>query len=225
MRVLFIEDSKRLQTSVARGLRKAGYAVDVAGDGEEGLRSAETNEYDIVLLDLMLPKLDGLSLLRRLRAQEKGTHVLILTAKDAVEDRVNGLQAGADDYLVKPFAFEELLARLQALCRRSYQHKNPKMAIGDLEIDLAAREVTRGGDRIELTPREFMLLEYLALRRGEVVPRTEIEAHIYGEATELMSNAVDSAICTLRKKITPGGAAPLIRTRRGMGYVLEGKPR
>ena len=223
MRVLFVEDSKRLQTSVARGLRKAGYAVDVAGDGEDGLCRAETNEYDVVLLDLMLPKLDGMSLLRRLRAQGRGTHVLILTAKDAVEDRVGGLQSGADDYLVKPFAFEELLARLQALCRRSYQHKNPRMTIGNLEIDLAARVVSREGKPIDLTPREFMLLEYLALRHGEVVPRAEIEAHIYGEATELMSNAVDSAICTLRKKITPGGASPLIRTRRGMGYVLEGK--
>ena len=224
MRVLFIEDSTRLQRSVARGLRKAGCALDVTGDGKEGLWLAESNEYDVVILDLLLPGLDGLSPLRRLRAQERATHVLILTAKDTVEDRVRGLQAGADDYLVKPFAFEELLARVQALCRRSYQRKNPHIAIGDLRIDTAARLVTREGKTIALTPREFMLLEYLALRRGEVVPRADIEAHIYADSTDLMSNAVDSAICTLRKKITLPGAAPLIHTRRGMGYVLESGP-
>ncbi|MSR64904.1 MAG: response regulator transcription factor [Verrucomicrobiae bacterium] len=224
MRVLFIEDSTRLQTSVGSGLRKAGYAVDVIGDGEEGLWLAESNDYDVIILDLMLPGLDGLSLLGRLRAKEKTTHVLILTAKDTVEDRVRGLQKGADDYLVKPFALEELLARVQALCRRSYQRKNPRIVIGDLQIDTAARAVTRNDKPIELTPREFMLLEYLALRRGEVVSRTEIETHIYSDSSELMSNAVDSAICTLRSKISPPGAAPLIHTRRGMGYVLESKP-
>ena len=221
MRVLLVEDSKRLQASVARGLRKSGYAVDVTGDGEEGLWHAESIEYDVVILDLMLPGLDGLTLLGRLRAKDRGTHVIVLTAKDTLEDRVRGLQAGADDYLVKPFAFEELLARVQALCRRSYRRKNPRIAIGDLEIDTATRVVTRQGQRIDLTPREFMLLEYLAVRCGEVVARAQIEAHIYGDSAELMSNAVDSAVCTLRKKITPRGAAPLIRTRRGMGYVME----
>jgi|ERR1043166_106465 DNA-binding response OmpR family regulator len=221
MRVLLIEDSTRLQTSVGRGLRKAGYAVDVIGDGEEGLGLAESNEYDVIILDLMLPRLDGLSILRRLRAKERATHVLILTAKDTVDDRVRGLQSGADDYLVKPFALEELLARVQALCRRGYQRKNPRIVIGDVQVDSAARVVTRKGKPIELTPREFMLLEYLALRRGEVVSRTEIEEHIYSDSAELMSNAVDSAICNLRSKISPPGAAPLIHTRRGMGYVLE----
>ena len=224
MRVLLIEDSARLQASVCRGLRKAGYAVDASRDGSEGLGLAEMNEYDVVILDLMLPGLDGLSILRRLRAQEQTTHVLILTARDTLEDRVRGLQAGADDYLVKPFAFEELVARVGALCRRSYQRKNPLIAIGDLQIDTAAKLAKRNGELIDLTPREFMLLEYLALRRGEVVPRAEIEAHIYGDSTELMSNAVDSAICTLRRKITPPGAAPVIRTRRGLGYVLQGGP-
>ena len=223
MRLLLVEDSKRLQNAVARGLRKAGYAVDVTGDGAEGLGFAESNDYDVVILDLLLPGLDGLSVLRRMRARERTAHVLLLTAKDTVEDRVRGLQAGADDYLVKPFAFEELLARVQALCRRGYRRKNPRIAIGDLEIDTAARVVTRGGKAIELTPREFMLLEYLALRRGEVVPRRDIESHIYADSSDLMSNAVDSAICTLRKKITPPGRAPVIRTRRGMGYVLEGE--
>jgi DNA-binding response OmpR family regulator len=147
--------------------------------------------------------------------------VLILTAKDTIENRVNGLQAGADDYLIKPFAFEELLARVQALCRRSYQRKNPKIDISDLEIDTAARVVLRKGKTIELTPREFMLLEYLALRRGHVVSRTQIEAHIYPDGADLMSNTVDSAICILRKKISPVGTRPLIHTRRGMGYIIE----
>jgi len=221
MHLLLIEDSIRLQSSVGRGLRKAGYAVDVTGDGEEGLWLAQSNRYDVIILDLMLPGIDGLTLLRRLRAKHNGTHVLILTAKDTLEDRVAGLQTGADDYLIKPFAFEELLARVQALCRRSYQRKNPKIEIGDLEIDTAARLVRRKGKPIDLTAREFMLLEYLALRRGHVVSRTEIEAHIYSDSTEVMSNVVDSAVCLLRKKITPPGTAPIIQTRRGMGYVLE----
>ena len=221
MHLLLIEDSPRLQASIGRGLRKAGYALDITGDGEEGLWLAQTTPYDTVILDLMLPRLDGLSLLRKLRAAQNAVHVLILTAKDTVENRVNGLQAGADDYLIKPFAFEELLARVQALCRRSYQRKNPRITTGDLEIDTAARIALRRGKGINLTPREFKLLEYLALRRGQVVSRTEIEAHIYPDAADLMNNAVDSAVCSLRKKITAPGARSPIQTRRGMGYVLE----
>jgi DNA-binding response OmpR family regulator len=205
-------------------LRRAGYAVDVTGDGREGLWLVDSNHYDVVVLDLMLPGLDGLSVLQQLRAKQNPTHVLILTAKDAVEDRVRGLDAGADDYLVKPFAFEELLARIQALCRRSYERKNPVISIGDLEINLTTRKVTRRGKTIDFTAREFMLLEYLAMRRGEVVSRSDIEAHIYADSVELMSNVVDSAICILRKKITPPGAAALIHTRRGSGYVLESEP-
>jgi DNA-binding response OmpR family regulator len=218
MRLLFVEDSTRLQRSVGRGLRKAGYAVDVASDGNEGLWLAESCEYDTIILDLMLPGLDGLGVLSRLRAQQNATHVLILTARDAVENRVGGLRAGADDYLIKPFAFEELLARVQALCRRSYQRKNPRIFMDDLEIDTAAKMVVRRGKTIRLTPREFTLLEYLAMRRGQVVSRAEIEAHIYPDSAELMSNTVDSAICILRKKIGP---APLIQTRRGLGYFIE----
>ncbi|MEO7723261.1 MAG: response regulator transcription factor [Chthoniobacterales bacterium] len=221
MHLLLIEDSPRLQASIGRGLRKAGYALDITGDGEEGLWLAQETQYDTIILDLMLPRLDGLSLLRQLRAAQNGVHVLILTAKDTVENRVNGLQAGADDYLIKPFAFEELLARVQALCRRSYQRKNPRLTIDDLEVDTAGRVALRRGQPLDLTPREFKLLEYLALRRGQVVSRTEIEAHIYPDATDLMSNAVDSAVCTLRKKIDSPGARPSIQTRRGMGYVLE----
>jgi len=224
VRILLVEDSKRLQSSIGRGLRRAGYAIDVAGDGREGLWLGESNQYDVIVLDLMLPGMDGLSLLRELRAEHNPTHVLVLTAKDTVEDRVRGLQAGADDYLVKPFAFEELLARIQALCRRGYDRKNPVVTIDDLQINTATRKAARDGKPIDLTAREFMLLEYLALRRGEVVTRSEIEAHIYADSVELMSNVVDSAICILRKKITPPGSAPLIHTRRGSGYVLENEP-
>jgi DNA-binding response OmpR family regulator len=224
MNVLLIEDSTRLQASVGRALRKTGYAVDAATDGVAGLQLASTNDYDVIVLDLMLPGLDGLSLLRQLRAEEEAAHVLILTAKDTVEDRVRGLQAGADDYLVKPFALEELLARVQALCRRNYRRKSPQITAGELVINTATRTVTRRGMLLDLTTREFMLLEYLALRSGEVVSRAEIEAHLYPDSAELMSNVVDSAICVLRKKIVQAGAAPIIHTRRGMGYVLEDGP-
>jgi DNA-binding response OmpR family regulator len=216
--VLFVEDSKILQRTVAAALRKSGYAVDVTGDGNEGLWYAESHAYDVIILDRLLPGLDGLTILQRLRRQEHTTQVLMLTAKDTVEDRVCGLRTGADDYLIKPFALDELLARVQALCRRHYLKKAPRLRVGDLEIDPVARAVTRGGKPIELTPREYRLLEYLASRPGEVVSRTEIWAHVYDEHTEPMSNAVDSAICVLRKKIEP---PEILHTRRGMGYVLR----
>jgi DNA-binding response OmpR family regulator len=224
VRVLLIEDSRHLQRSVSTGLRKTGYAVDVSGDGEEGLWHAQSNDYDVIILDLMLPRVDGLTVLRRLRAQEKQTHVLILTAKDTLEDRVRGLRLGADDYLVKPFAFEELLARVEALCRRAYQRKSSSLLIHGLAIDTSAKTVARGAEPIELTPREYALLEYLVRRQGEVVSRSEIEEHIYNEQVDPMSNVVDSAICSLRKKISVPGAPPLIHTRRGLGYVLGDKP-
>jgi DNA-binding response OmpR family regulator len=216
VKLLLIEDSKRLSLTLARGLRKAGYSVDFSGDGREGLWLAESNDYDVIILDLMLPALDGLTLLERLR-RTRNTHVLILTAKDTVADRVAGLQKGADDYLVKPFAFEELLARVQALCRRAYGRKTPLLAIGLLRIDLAKKQAYCEGRLLELSPREFMLLEYLALRQGELVSRVEIETHIYDERAEPMSNVVDSAICILRRKI----GCPLIHTRRGAGYILD----
>jgi DNA-binding response OmpR family regulator len=225
MRLLLVEDSVRLQLSVATALRRSGYVVDTAGDGEEGLWLAESNAYDLVILDLMLPKIDGLEVLRRLRAQGRDTHVLLLTARDTVADRVTGLQTGADDYLVKPFALEELLARVQALCRRAYGTKATLLAIGDLEIDTLGHSVRRGGQPVELTSREYMLLEYLAHRRDQVVSRSDIEAHIYDGQVDPMSNVVDSAICTVRKKIsTSKSAAPLIHTRRGLGYVLSETP-
>src|SRR5262249_34045373 len=169
MRVLLIEDSERLQRSVATALRRSGFAVDVASDGEEGFWRAHSGSYDVIVLDLMLPKLSGLVLLQQLRRRGDTTHVLVLTAKDTVEDRVHGLQSGADDYLVKPFALEEFLARVQALCRRQYQQKDPRLLIGDLEIDTARRTVKRGERALPLAPREYRLLEYLARRCGEVV--------------------------------------------------------
>ncbi|MBN1518399.1 response regulator transcription factor [Candidatus Sumerlaeota bacterium] len=220
MKVLLVEDSKRLQRAIGEGLRKSGYAVDITCNGEEGLWLAESNEYDVVILDLMLPGLDGLTVLRRLRDQGRQTHVLILTAKDTVEDRVTGLKTGADDYLTKPFAFDELLARVEALIRRKYASKNPKIYIGDLSLDTLRREVTRAGRSIALQPREYALLEYLALRAGQIVSRTEIEQSLYDDRQDLMSNVVDSAICSLRKKLHCANEPELIQTRRGMGYLL-----
>jgi len=220
MRVLLVEDSVRLRQTVSTWLRRNGFAVDASADGEEGLYLAETNDYDALVLDIMLPKLDGLALLQRLRKQGKRTHVLLLTAKDTVADRVRGLELGADDYLVKPFALEELLARVKALCRRAYGSKETRLSVGDLEVDTAARKVSRAGRPITLQPREYALLEYLARRCGQIVTRTEIEEHIYGGEVETASNAVDSAICSLRQKLGERSTAPLIHTRRGMGYEL-----
>jgi DNA-binding response OmpR family regulator len=217
VRVLLIEDSSQLRRSLTTALRRSGYAVDASGDGEEGLWAAQSNPYDAVILDLMLPGLDGMTILQRLRQRGQSTPVLVLTARDTVDDRVRGLQAGADDYLMKPFALEELLARVQALCRRQYAKKNPSLVIGDLAIDTSARQVTLAGQPLELTTREYRLLEFLALRRGEVVSRTEIEEHIYDERASPLSNTVDSAISILRKKL---GKAVHLQTQR-MGYVLN----
>lgn len=220
MRVLYVEDSSRLLRSVAAALERTGYAVDTAADGEEGLWRIETARYDAIVLDIMLPKLDGLTLLARMRAAGNDAHVLLLTARDTVPDRVEGLRTGADDYLVKPFALEELLARVAALCRRAYGAKQSLITIGDVTVDTGQRTVTRAGRPVELTAREYKLVEYLARRRGEVVTRADIEEHIYnGESPT--SNAVDSAICIVRRKLAIDDAAPLIHTRRGLGYVFE----
>jgi DNA-binding response OmpR family regulator len=221
MHLLLIEDSARLHESLRTGLQRCGYAVDGALDGEAGLRYARHNHYDVIVLDLMLPGLDGLTLLRRLREAGDQTHVLILTARDTVKDRVLGLRDGADDYLVKPFAFDELVARIEALVRRAYHTKNPEIEIGPLRIDTAARRVLRDGRPLTLSKREYMLLEYLALRRGEVVARRDIEDHLYGEADFPMSNAVDRIVCTLRGKIETDGGPTLLQTRRGLGFVLD----
>ncbi len=169
MRLLLVEDSQRLQASIGKALRQSGYAVDTSGDGEEGLWLAESNDYDAIIMDIMLPKLDGLAVLRRLRQKGRLTPILLLTAKDTIQDRVAGLDMGADDYLVKPFALQELLARTQALCRRQYGNKTNRIVVADLEIDLTARQARRAGRPLELTSREYMLLEYLALRRGHIL--------------------------------------------------------
>jgi len=216
-----VEDSERLRKYLGKGLADAGYAVDLAADGEEGVWFAENTDYDVIVLDLMLPGLDGMRVLRRLREEGRDTHVLILTAKDTVKDRVHGLEEGADDYLVKPFAMEELVARIAALARRTYGQKSARIEVGDLVIDTPTKTVTRGGEAITLTAREYALLEYLAMRRGELVSRTEIEEHIYDERVQPMSNVVDSAVCLLRRKIDRPGCPSLIQTRRGMGYLLR----
>lgn len=221
MRILVVEDSARLQRTLGAALRKSGYAVDLAGDGDEGLWLAQENDYDVIVLDIMLPKRDGLEILAALRKQKRATHVLLLTARDTVANRVQGLRAGADDYLVKPFALDELLARVQALCRRTYGNKVSRLEIGDLAVDTLARRVWRQGRAVELPAREYLLLEYLAQRQGQVVSRADIEAHIYDDQADPMSNVVDSAICSLRKKLGSTKEAPLIHTRRGLGYVLE----
>ncbi|HON07850.1 MAG TPA: response regulator transcription factor [Verrucomicrobiota bacterium] len=223
MRVLIVEDSTRLRETVSTYLRRNGFAVDSAADGDDGLFLAETNQYDVIILDLMLPGTDGISILKSLRKSNNKTSVLILTAKDSINDRVLGLETGADDYLVKPFALEELLARVKALCRRAYADKNTCIIIGDLEIDTVARKVTRAGKVIQLQPREYALLEYLARRRGHIVTRTEIEEHIYPDENDVMSNSVDSAICVIRRKLSEANPTPIIHTHRGLGYELSTK--
>ena len=226
MRVLLIEDFEPLARSVAQGLRESGYAVDVAADGEEGLALAQASAYDAILLDLMVPKLDGLAVLRQLRAEGSTAAVGVITARDQVADRVGGLDLGADDYLVKPFAFAELLARLRAVIRRRYQTTSNVLRVGDLEIDAAARIVKRAGRTIGLSAREFGLLEYLALRRGQVVTRTEIWEHVYDFAAEPSSNVVDVYVGYLRRKLDDGegGARRLLHTHRGLGYSLGETP-
>jgi DNA-binding response OmpR family regulator len=224
MRLLLVEDYRPLRESLAQGLRETGFAVDSTGDGKEGLWYARSNHYDVIILDLMLPGLDGLSLLKKLRAEGRQDHVLILTAKDTVEDRILGLDLGADDYLVKPFAFQELLARVRALVRRSYRTKNPLLEVLDLRIDLTRQRVWRAGAGIELTPREYALLEYLALRAGQVVSRTDIWEHVYEFNSSASSNVVDVYIGYLRKKIDCPGRPSLINTVRGRGYVLGAEP-
>lgn len=220
MRLLLVEDYPPLQKALVQGLQEAGFAVDATADGEEGLWFAQTNDYDVIVLDLMLPKVDGLTILKQLRQDGRQTHVLVLTAKDTLNDRVRGLNLGADDYMIKPFAFEELLARVRSLVRRRYQDKVPAIEVDDLRVDTIAQRVQRGTEDIHLTPREFALLEYLARRVGKVVTRTEIWEHVYDFHAEASSNVVDVYIGYLRRKIERDGKPPLIRTLRGRGYSL-----
>jgi DNA-binding response OmpR family regulator len=220
MRLLIVEDYLPLQKSLTKGLQEAGFAVDVTGDGEEGLWYAMSNDYDVIILDLMLPGMNGLDILKKMRSKNQQTAVLILTAKDTLEDRVTGLDSGADDYLVKPFAFEELLARIRALMRRKYQEKNPSIEIDDLRMDMTAQRVWRGREELYLTPREYALLEYLAMRTRETVSRTDIWEHVYEFNSSASSNVVDVYIGYLRKKIERPGKPTLLHTIRGRGYIL-----
>ena len=222
MRVLLIEDHKPLLRALRQGLEEEGLAVDVAADGEEGDFKARSADYDVIILDLMLPKIDGLTLLQNWRRAGLTTHVLVLTARDALDDKVKGLDLGADDYLTKPFELEELLARLRALIRRGHQVKDPVLRILDLEIDTSGRTVKRAGQTIPLTPREYALLQFLAYHRGKVVSRSMIWEHLYDEHDENTSNVVDVYIRYLRIKIDKGFDPPLIQTRWGEGYLLRG---
>src|ERR1700722_20175737 len=209
--------------AIKQGLEEEGFAVDVASDGEEGNYKARTANYDVVILDLMLPKIDGLTLLKQWRREGMNAHILVLTAKGSIEEKVHGLDLGADDYLTKPFQWEELLARLRALIRRTHQAKDPVLRILDLEIDTASRTIKRAGQVIHLTPREYALLQFLAYHRGKVVTRSMIWEHLYDEHDENTSNVVDVYIRYLRTKIDKGFHPPLILTRWGEGYMLRGE--
>ena len=222
MRVLLIEDSRRLRDTVTLGLRKSGFAVDAAEDGKEGLLLFTGNRYDVAVIDIMLPRLDGLTLLKRVRMNGDETPILLLTAKSRIDDRVAGLQSGADDYLTKPFALEELVARVAALSRRGFRHSSSILKVEDLEVDTGAKTVKRAGIPIHLKPREFMLLEFLMRRAGEVVSRSDIDEHLYDDAALPMSNVIDASVYSIRKKLSVDPTSkPLIHTRRGMGYYLD----
>lgn len=217
MRILVVEDEPDLLASLAKSLREEGYAVDTAANGEDGLFNAESIDYDAIVLDVMLPRLDGWELLKRLRKTKK-TPVLMLTARDTARDRVRGLDTGADDYVVKPFDLDELLARLRALIRRTTGTATPRIEIGKVVIDTAARTVTLAGKPVEITAREYALLEFLALHRGEVVTRTQLYEHLFDEDDSTLSNLLDVHVSNLRKKL----GHDFITTRRGHGYCIEG---
>lgn len=221
MRLLLVEDAIRLRQTVARALTRLGHAVDETGSAEEAAQLLAMTPYDAVVLDIMLPGESGLELLKKWRAERQEVPVLLLTALASVDDRVKGLVSGADDYLVKPFAIVELAARLEALVRRRHGQPDSMIAVGPLEIDLAARTVKRLGKAVTLTAREFSLLECLARRPGQILNREQIEAQLYSETDSPLSNAVDAAVYGLRRKLSPPGTPSLIQTRRGLGYVLE----
>lgn len=224
MRCLLVEDYSPLRKNIEECLVEEGYVVDSSATGDEGLWFAKNHPYDAIILDIMLPGVDGLTILRKLRELQDKTPVIIVSARDGVTQRVEGLNAGADDYLVKPFALIELVARLRALVRRRYDHETPLLTVGDLTIDCALKKVVRGGTEISLTRREYHLLEYLAFRAGQPVSRTDIWEHVYEDQAGGSSNAVDVYIGYLRKKLNEGGKPDLIQTRRGHGYLLAEIP-
>jgi|SRR5579883_2782118 len=220
MRILVVEDDKKIASFVVNGLKQSGFAVDHSSDGEDALYQAQTIPYDAAIVDLMLPKVDGLSLIEQLRKQGVRMPILILSAKASVDDRVKGLQSGGDDYLTKPFAFSELLARVQALIRRASQSPEPtRLTVGDLALDLLSREVRRGGEKIDLQPREFALLEYLMRHAGRPVTKTMILEHIFDYSFDPQTNVVDVLVHRLRSKVDKDKA--MLHTVRGVGYVLK----
>jgi two-component system OmpR family response regulator len=222
MRILLVEDDLKIASFILKGLKEAGFAVDHSIDGEEGLYMALANQYDAAVIDIMLPKKDGLSLIEELRRHRIKMPLLILSAKRAVDDRVMGLQRGGDDYLTKPFAFAELLARIQALIRRTFISAEPvSLEVNDLSLNILTREVIRGGRRIELQPKEFALLEYLIRNAGRVVSKTMIAEHVWGYNFDPQTNVVEARICKLRDKIDKDSQIKLIHTIRGVGYVLK----
>jgi len=224
VRVLVVEDDEKIASFVVGGLRQAGWAASRAADGEAALRLASAERFDAAVVDLMLPKLDGLSLIEELRRRRIDTPVIILSAKRSVDDRVRGLQAGGDDYMVKPFAFTELLARLHALRRRaagSVGAEPTRLAVGDLSVNLLSREVVRAGEKLDLQAREFALLEYLMRNAGRVVSKTMILEHVWGYSFDPQTNVVDVLVCRLRNKVEKDFAGKLIHTIRGVGYVLK----
>ena len=222
MRILVIEDEKKVAEFIRNGLVEEGYAVDAAFDGDAGFELASSGEYDAILLDVMLPRVDGVTLCAGLRAAGCDTPILMLTAKDAVSDKVRGLDAGADDYLTKPFAFEELLARIRALLRKKYQHQATRLAVDDLVLDTATHTVTRAGEAIPLSVKEYALLEYLMRNAWSVVTRTMISEHVWDISFETFTNVIDVYISYLRNKIDRGRPRALIQTVRGRGYTLRG---
>jgi len=224
MRVLLVEDDKGIAFFIMKGLKEAGFVVDHALDGEDGLHLALTEDYDVAVVDIMLPRLDGLSLIKGLRDRKKGTPVIILSARDSIDDRVKGLQSGSDDYLTKPFAFSELLARIQALLRRAtHVAEATRLTVDDLTMDLLTREVTRSGVSIDLQPREFALLEYLMRNAGKVVSKTMIIEHVWSFNFDPQTNVVESRMSRLRDKIDRNFEKKLIHSLRGVGYSLREK--
>ena len=223
MRLLLVEDDLKIVSFVLKGLKEAGFTVDHASDGEEGLDMALTEPYDAAIVDIMLPKLDGIALIKKLRHEKINTPVIILSARRSLDDKVKGLQTGSDDYLTKPFAFSELLARVQALIRRATGVSEPtSLTVGDLSMNLLSREVTRGGKPVGLQPREFALLEYLMRNVKMVVSKTMIMEHVWDYNFDPQTNVVETRICRLRDKVDKGFENKLIHTIRGVGYVLKG---
>jgi heavy metal response regulator len=221
MRILVVEDERRIASFIKQGLEEERYAVDVVYDGEEALDWADAADYDLIVLDVLIPKKDGIQVCRELRTQGNKVPILMLTARDAIEDRVRGLDSGADDYLVKPFAFQELLARIRALLRRSGEVKIPRLQVGDLVLDTIAHRATRSGRVIELTAREYALLEFLMRHPGQVLSRTQIAEHVWNYDFFSTSNVVDVYIRYLRRKVDKGFEIKLIQTVRGVGYKIE----